>query len=427
MNIYFYLTLLFAFLSVCAAAGWFFSEREGARLRARLDEKSDLALDQAQELSAVKERARLIEDAHAAMSARFEVLSHQAADQLLKRAEESFVAREKLALERMDSALKPVAETLVKFEEKVRLIESERQKEAGGLKAQIEGLLQVSQATKDATHKLANTLRRGAGVQGRWGEETLRNVLQSAGLTRFDFVEQLSTDTDEGRRRPDVVVKLPGDKGDGVFVIDAKANLTAFLEATETADEVLREAHLVRHAQGLKNHVKDLAQKAYWEQFRDQSPDFVAMFVPGDGFLAAALERQPDLMNDAMQKRVIIVTPSTLFALCKAVSYGWRVEDSMKNASQIADLGRELYARLSTMGNHVLGVGKALNQAVDKYNDFVGSLETKVLTQARRFEDLSVQVEGKKIEEAKRLENRTKPLNKLEHSPNKSLADLDLE
>ncbi|WAC47819.1 DNA recombination protein RmuC [Asticcacaulis sp. SL142] len=410
------LPVILIVVTLAFAGGWYVSVADNRRLRAKNEDLNDSLLSAIGELAQVKERARNLEDAKAAMSEHFKAASFQAmeqtADGLLKRAEESFVAREKLALERMDSSLKPVSETLTRFEAQVKAMEENRHKDTGGLKQQIEHLMTASTATRDVTAKLANALRRGAGVQGRWGEETLRNVLQAAGLTRFDFTEQHNLDTEEGRRRPDVTVKLPG----GVFVIDAKVNLTAFLEAMEAVDDEAREMHLMRHARALQTHVRDLSQKAYWDQFKDASPDFVAMFIPGDGFLASALERLPNLMNEAMDRKVIIVTPTTLFALCKAVAYGWRVEDQMKNAQSVAELGRELYARLSVMGGHVADLGKSLNTAVGKYNQFVGSLETKVLTQARRFEDLSVDHEGKTLPELNQLEVQTKLLNKLESS-----------
>ena len=399
------------------AGAWFLAFAETKRLRARNEDLSDRLTDVTAELSGAKERSRNLEDAKAAMSEQFQLVSHQAmqasSDSLLKRAEESFVAREKLALERMNSSLKPVSETLTRFEAQVKAMEEARSKNSGELEQQIKQLLTASDQTREVTQKLANSLRRGAGVQGRWGEETLRNVLQAAGLTRFDFIEQHNLDTDEGRRRPDVVVRMPGDKSNGVFVIDSKVNLTAFLDSMDALDDEAREAALQRHTQALRAHVRDLAGKAYWDQFKDQSPDFVALFIPGDGFLAAALDRMPQLMNEAMDKKVIIVTPTTLFALCKAVAYGWRVEDQMKNASHIADLGRELYARLSVMGDHVHGLGGALGRAVEKYNAFIGSLETKVLTQARRFEDLQVEHQGKPLPDLTAIEAQPKAANKL--------------
>ncbi|MFN3808807.1 DNA recombination protein RmuC [Asticcacaulis sp.] len=402
------------FASLVLGGGYYLAFQETRRLRERNESLSDQLRDAAAEVSQLKERTRNLEDARAAMSEHFRAASQQALSQsteaLLKRAEENFAAREKLALERMGHTLKPVAETLGRFEAQVKEMEESRAKDTGGLKEQITHLMQASVATREVTQKLANALRRGAGVQGRWGEETLRNVLESAGLSKhFDFVEQQSLDTDMGRRRPDVTVKLPG----GVFVIDAKANLTAYLEAIEATDEGIREEALQRHARALQQHVRDLSAKAYWDQFREQSPDFVAMFVPGDGILSMALERMPHLMTEAMDRKVIIVTPTTLFALCKAVAYGWRAEEQIHNAHEVAAVGRELYSRLSVMGGHVAALGKNLGSAVDKYNAFVGSLESQVLTQARRFEDLKVSHEGKEIVEAAPLDVQTRPLSKL--------------
>jgi len=270
--------------------------------------------------------------------------------------------------------------------------------------------MQASAATQAETRKLSSALRRGAGVQGRWGEQTLRNVLEAAGLNKhYDFTEQTSTDTDEGRRRPDVTVRLPGG---AVFVIDAKCSLNAFLDAQDAGDEALQEAAYVRHTQSVRAHFQGLSAKAYWDQF-DASPDFVAMFIPGDSFLAAAVERAPDLMTEAMDKRVLIVTPTTLFALCKAVAYGWRVEEQAANAQEISKLGRELYKRLSVMGGHAAAVGKALDQAVGRYNQFVGSLETQVMTQAKRFEDLKVDHEGRDLPDLLPVETAVRPLSKL--------------
>lgn len=367
-------------------------------------------------LAQAEERHRLLEDQSATQ---IELIKAQAAqsanaiaEQLIKRADENAKSREKLAEARLEAQLKPVAETLAKFEAQVNAVEKVRAEETGGLKAQIAALLEASTATQAEARKLSAALRRGAGVQGRWGEQTLRNVLEAAGLnSRFDFQEQFSVDSEEGRRRPDVKVTLPGG---GVFVIDAKCSLNAFLEAQEATDEVLREAAMARHAQSVRAHMQGLSSKAYWDQFAGEgSPDFVAMFVPGDGFLAAALDRLPELMAEAMDRRVVLVTPTTLFALCKAVAYGWRAEDQAKNAARIVEVGRELYKRVSVMGAHAGAMGKALESAVGKYNQFVGSLESQVLTQARRFEDLSVDHEGKEIPEPAPVEQAVRPLTKL--------------
>jgi DNA recombination protein RmuC len=376
-----------------------------ALLLAEKKRSSDLRVELARAGNSEDLRARALEQANIV------------ADALVKRADESFHNREQLAQARLEAQLKPVADSLAKFQEQVTAVEKNRAEETGGLKAQIAGLMEASNATQSEARKLSAALRRGAGVQGRWGEQTLRNVLEMAGLqNRFDFDEQASTDTEEGRRRPDVIVKMPGG---GVLVIDAKCSLNAFLDAQEAMDDMAREAAYVRHGESVRGHVRGLAAKGYQNQF-SASPDLVAMFVPGDGFLAAALERQPDLLNEAMRQKVAIVTPTTLFALCKAVAYGWRVEDQAKGAEQIADLGRELYKRLAVMGEHIVGVGKGLETAVGKYNAFVGSLESQVLTQARRFEDMAAHHQGKAIPEVGDVDTAVRPLAKL--SPPKGAA-----
>jgi DNA recombination protein RmuC len=365
-------------------------------------------------LALAEERLRMGEDNQRSNS---ELLKAQAAqsaqvvaDHLVARASETFKSQEDLAKARLEAQLKPVAETLAKFEAQVAAIEKARAEESGGLKQQIAELLKASTDTQVEARKLSAALRRGAGVQGRWGEQMLRNVLEAAGLqNRFDFTEQTSTDTEEGRRRPDVIVNMPGG---GVLVIDAKCSLNAFLEAQDATEDAAREAHFVRHATSVQQHIRGLSAKAYWDQF-DRSPDVVAMFLPGDGYLAAALERQPNLLSEGMSQKVVVVTPTTLFALCKAVAYGWRVEEQSKGAEAIAALGRDLYKRLSVMGGHVAGVGKALEQAVGKYNQFVGSLESQVLTQARKFEDLSVDHESKTLEVLQPLDTIPRPLSKL--------------
>jgi DNA recombination protein RmuC len=395
-----------ALLAVLGLAGalWALS-RERAR-----------ASDLDRQLSRAEERIRITDASQGEISAMLRdqaALSAQAvAETLVARASETFRSQEQLAQARIEAQLKPVAETLAKFQEQVTAVEKVRAEETGGLKAQIAALMQASAETQFEARKLSAALRRGAGVQGRWGEQTLRNVLEVAGLTkRFDFEEQVSLDTDEGRRRPDVKVRMPGG---GVFVIDAKCSLNAFLDAQDAVEDVVREAAMMRHAQSVRTHMTGLSSRAYWDQFQKEgSPDFVAMFVPGDGFLAAALDRLPDLMSEAMEKRVLLVTPTTLFALCKAVAYGWRVEEQAANADKIAVLGRELYKRISVMGAHAAGVGKALEGAVGKYNAFVGSLESQVMSQARRFEDLAVDHEGKELPALEPVETGVRPLAKL--------------
>ena len=358
----------------------------GASLRALMRAQAELAVARDRLASSGDNLS-----GHAAQAAQM------AANEVISRAAETF---------------KPVSETLAKFQEQVRAAEKARAEETGGLKVQIDALMRASVDTQAEARKLSAALRRGAGVQGRWGEQTLRNVLEAAGLTkRFDFEEQVSVEGEEGRRRPDVTVRMPGG---GVFVIDAKCSLNAFLDAQDALDDTAREAALARHAQSVRTHMTGLSSRAYWDQFpKEGSPDFVAMFVPGDGFLAAALDNLPDLMTEAMEKRVVLVTPTTLFALCKAIAYGWRAEEQAANAVQIATLGRELYKRLSVMGGHVAGLGKALETALGRYNAFVGSLESQVLSQARRFEDLAVDHEGRDLEVLEPIETGLRPLAKL--------------
>lgn len=392
-------TLAAASLVAALAIGWAVFERLRA---ARIERRA----------YAAEARLEAAEQSRELVKAQAEQSANAVAEALLKRNEEVVQSRELLARERLEAQLKPVAETLAKFEAQVQAIEKSRAEDTGGLKEQIAALMQASVATQSEARKLSTALRRGAGVQGRWGEQALKNVLETAGLNaHFDFTEQVSLDSEEGRRRPDVTVRMPGG---AVFVIDAKCSLTAWMEAQDAVDEATREAALMRHAQSVRAHVQGLAGKAYWDQFvSNRSPDFVAMFIAGDGFLAAALERMPDLLTEAMGRRVLIVTPTTLFALCKAVAYGWRVEEQAKNADQVADLGRELYKRLSVMGGHVAGMGKALEGAVSRYNQFVGSLETQVLTQARRFEELKVEHEGRELPQLEPVETAARSLNKL--------------
>jgi DNA recombination protein RmuC len=402
------LAALVCALVAAAAIAWGYLERKRATAA---DERAFALTERA---TAAEARAYMLEERQETQAELAKAQAQQSAsavaEALVKQTEETFRNREVLAQARIEAQLKPVAETLAKFQEQVAAVEKTRAEENGGLKEQIAQLLTASTATQDEARKLSQALRRGAGVQGRWGEQTLRNVLEAGGLShRFDFQEQTSTDTEEGRRRPDVTVRLPGG---GVFVIDAKCSLNAFLELQDAVDDLTRDACGLRHVQSVKAHVQGLSAKAYWDQF-DASPDFVAMFVPLDSALAAALDRAPDLMTDAMERRVVIVTPTTLFALCKAVAYGWRVEEQAVNARKIAELGRELYKRISVMGEHATGVGRALTQAVDRYNRFAASLESQVLTQAKRFEDLKVDHEGKEISPLEAVESSVRPLTKL--------------
>lgn len=366
------------------------------------------------ELAAAQARIDLIEEGRATMNEYLKAQAAQSAqavaDQMVNRATETFRAQDQLARERMAAQLKPVADTLTKFQEHVAALEKTRSEETGGLREQLAALMAASSATRDEARKLTEALRGNTGRRGRWGEQTCRNVLEAAGMAgRFDFTEQTSSADDEGRQnRPDFIVRLPGG---GMFVIDAKVPL-AFDD--EDGDEEARVRSVgLRTAASLKTHVRQLSSKAYQDQFRP-SPDFVVLFVPGDSFLATALDHAPDLLSNAMESRVVIATPSTLFALCKAVAYGWRAEEQAANADKVAALGRDLYKRLSVMGGHAVAVGRALETAVGKYNQFVGSLESQVMVAARRFEDLQVDHEGKTLPEPAPVETAPRAVSRPE-------------
>ena len=360
-------------------------------------------------------RMKLFEDQAAANA---ELLRAQAAqsagavaEELLKRTDETFRNREQMARERMEAQLKPVAETLAKFQEHVSALEKVRAEETGGLKEQLQLLMTASAATRDEARRLTEALKGNTGRRGRWGEQTCRNVLEAAGMAgRFDFTEQTSAADDQGRQqRPDFIVRMPGG---GMFVIDAKVPL-AFPDAADGDEDAQSRAAAMRTAASMKTHVRQLSSKAYQDQFKP-SPDVVVMFVPGESFLSAALDHEPDLITQAMDARVLIATPTTLFALCKAVAYGWRAEEQAKNAEHVARLGKELYKRLSVMGGHAAAVGRALDAAVGKYNQFVGSLESQVMVSARRFEDLHVDHEGKDLPELPPVEGSPRALSRPE-------------
>ena len=362
-------------------------------------------------LTSAEHRIELIEDSRATMTELVRAQAAQSAqavaDQMVTRATETFQAQDRAARQRMEAQLKPVADTLKAFQEHVSALEKTRAEETGGLKEQLALLMSASTATRDEARRLTEALKGNTGRRGRWGEQTCRNVLEAAGMAgRFDFEEQTSAANDEGRQsRPDFIVRLPGG---GMFVIDAKVSL-AFGDEADGDEAAQARAMSLRTAASMKTHVRQLASKAYQDQFKP-SPDFVAMFVPGDAFLAAALDHEPDLMSQAMESRVVIVTPTTLFALCKAVAYGWRAEEQSRNAEDVAKLGKELYKRLSVMGGHAAAVGRALDTAVGKYNQFVGSLESQVMVSARRFEDLKVDHEGKALPELPPVEQAPRAL-----------------
>jgi DNA recombination protein RmuC len=305
-----------------------------------------------------------------------------ATGEALTLAMQQFVA---LADDSLKTRLDPVGETFARFHAKVESFEKADVEARATVAEQLRQVQMSVSATRDVTGKLVNALRASPKTRGNWGEQTLRNVLELAGLVRgTDFDEQSHTQTETGALRPDVTIRLAGG---GVLVVDAKVALDAWLAALEADDDTGRAAHMARHASQMRTHMKGLASKEYWKALPD-TPDFVAMFVPGDAFLSAALEQDPALFDDAIRQKVLICTPVTLIALAKSVAWGWRQDHVQKTAQEIADLGRELHDRLANMGEKIGKLGRSIGSAVEDYNTMVGGLEGRVMVSARRLREL---------------------------------------
>jgi DNA recombination protein RmuC len=282
--------------------------------------------------------------------------------------------------------LAPLKEALQKSEAQIVALEKERRDAYAGLRTQVESLTLGQQSLTRETRNLVTALRRPE-VRGRWGEITLRRLVELAGLAEHcDFTEQVHRDVEGGAMRPDMVVHMPQSRD---VVIDAKTPLDAYLDAIDADSDESRDAALRRHTSQVSARVRELSSKAYWQQF-ERSPDFAVLFLPGDQFLSAALSHDPDLLDDALRRNVIVATPTSLIALLKVIAHGWRQAQVAEHAAVIHSLGQELHRRLSTFTGNLGRVGKSLNSAVDAYNSAVGSLERMVLPQARRFTELGV-------------------------------------
>jgi DNA recombination protein RmuC len=283
--------------------------------------------------------------------------------------------------------VEPLREQLGRVEGQLRGLETERARAFGELNRQVDTVRQSSELLGRETAALVNALRKPQ-ARGQWGEMQLRRVVEHAGmLERCDFDEQATVRDPDGRAlRPDLVVRLAGGR---TVVVDAKVTLAAYLEAAESGDEAFREQRLVAHARHLREHVDRLADKAYWQQFPD-SPEFVVLFVPGEAFLAPALERDPALLEHAYARRIHIATPTTLVSMLRTVAHAWQQHSLTENAQEVFRAGKELYARLSTVGGHLDKLGRSLNSAVTDYNKTVSSVERNLLPSARRMADLGV-------------------------------------
>ncbi|HEY3644952.1 MAG TPA: DNA recombination protein RmuC [Gammaproteobacteria bacterium] len=306
--------------------------------------------------------------------------------------------------------IKPINEALKKTEEQIREIEKERKESFGGITTQLKLMSQGQQQLETETRNLVNALRRPE-VRGRWGEMTLKRLAELAGMVdRCDFQEQVHTNTEDGALRPDMVIRLPDQRE---LVVDAKTSLDSYIAAIEAPDAQSRDAHLASHARKVRERIKELAGKHYWDQFKT-SPDFVILFIPGDQFLSAALDREPNLIEEALRQKVMLATPTSFVALLKAVAYGWRQVALAENAEHIREHAETLHQRIATFAEHMGKVGGALENSVQHFNNAVGSLERQVLPAARRFTELGVQSkkdmpELEPVETAVRLPGGKKP------------------
>ncbi|HEX6701279.1 MAG TPA: DNA recombination protein RmuC [Gaiellaceae bacterium] len=399
--------VVFAIGAVVGAALFWFASRartaelvdRAQRLEAAERERAALHAELEHEQAASAEKIALLHEAKQELSAQFKALSVDA----LRSNSESFMQLASAKLEQKEKAVEhlvaPIKESLDRVGNEVKTLENARRQDYGSLTAQVRSLAETSDRLRSETGSLVTALRAPA-VRGRWGEMQLRRAVEAAGMLAYcDFVEQQTVHGEAGALRPDLIVRLPGDRN---LVVDAKAPLQALLDALDAADDSARKARFDDFVRHIRDHVARLRGKAYWTQF-SPTPDFVIMFLPGESFYRAALEHDPSLLDLFTNDRVIVASPTTLITILRAVAVGWREEKVAESARAVNELGRELYERLCVMTEHLTKVGVRLDGAVQAYNQTVGSFERRVLVSARRFTELGVG-SGKELGEVAPIE-----------------------